>query len=243
MSMSTQRKREVRFAREQEVYDAIYEAVHNALLHRELIPVVPVGKQEQESKTAAVSRGAVPEPFEKSRRMEFGRGNVNGDGSAQTGNSFYQNAGKTGNYSSTSSFQAGNMLREQAVYQPKTFSKEEDALFAGTLKAAVEADEKAAAKSAGEAGNQASALSAAGNTESSDTEFEPKELEGVQPYGENSAQAIRQDMDVQGTQLQHEDTGNTVQNKEEPPRQLELFQEKLLAPESRSRHKLIGQLF
>ena len=237
------RKLEVRFARGAEVYDAIYEAVHNALLHRELIPVVPVGKEEQESKTAAVSRGAVPEPFEKSRRMEFGRGNVNGNGSAQTGNSFYQNAGKTGNYSSTSSFQAGNMLREQAGYQPKTFSKEEDALFAGTLKAAVEADEKAAAKSAGEAGNQASALSAAGNTESSDTEFEPKELEGVQPYGENSAQAIRQDMDVQGTQLQHEDTGNTVQNKEKPPRQLELFQEKLLAPESRSRHKLIGQLF
>lgn len=30
---------------------------------------------------------------------------------------------------------------------------------------------------------------------------------------------------------------------EEKPRQLELFEEKLLAPESRSRHKLIGQLF
>ena len=57
------RKLEVRFARGAEVYDAIYEAVHNALLHRELIPVVPVGKEERESKVAAVSRGAVPEPF------------------------------------------------------------------------------------------------------------------------------------------------------------------------------------
>ncbi len=53
------------------MYDAIYEAVHNALLHRELIPVVPVGKEERESKVAAVSRGAVPEPFEKSRRTEL----------------------------------------------------------------------------------------------------------------------------------------------------------------------------
>ncbi len=40
------------------MYDAIYEAVHNALLHRELIPVVPVGKEERESKVAAVSRGS-----------------------------------------------------------------------------------------------------------------------------------------------------------------------------------------
>ena len=174
------RKLEVRFARGAEVYDAIYEAVHNALLHRELIPVVPVGKEERESKTAAVSRGAVPEPFEKSRRMEFGRGN----GSAQTGNSFRQSAGTAsgvGNYSSSSGYQASNMLREQAVYQSKPFSKEEDALFAGTLKAAVEADEKAAAKSAGEAGNQAATgtVSALNNIESAKSEFEPKELEGA----------------------------------------------------------------
>ena len=30
---------------------------------------------------------------------------------------------------------------------------------------------------------------------------------------------------------------------QEPPKQLELFEERLLAPESRSRHRLIGQLF
>ncbi|MEI3411867.1 MAG: hypothetical protein V8Q57_00490 [Blautia sp.] len=37
--------------------------------------------------------------------------------------------------------------------------------------------------------------------------------------------------------------GSSESAQKEPPRQLELFQEKLLAPESRSRHKLIGQLF
>lgn len=31
--------------------------------------------------------------------------------------------------------------------------------------------------------------------------------------------------------------------KQEPPKQLELFEERFLAPESRSRHRLIGQLF
>ena len=234
------RKLEVRFARGAEVYDAIYEAVHNALLHRELIPVVPVGKEERESKTAAVSRGAVPEPFEKSRRMEFGRGNVNGNGSAQTGNSFRQSAGTAsgvGNYSSSSGYQASNMLREQAVYQSKPFSKEEDALFAGTLKAAVEADEKAAAKSAGEAGNQAATgtVSALNNIESAKSEFEPKELEG--------AKEIANAVDSETKELQTQSVEPVLQSEEAASEQLELFQEKLLAPESRSRHKLIGQLF
>ena len=38
-------KREVRFARETEVYTAIYETVRKVLTHRELIPQVSVGKR------------------------------------------------------------------------------------------------------------------------------------------------------------------------------------------------------
>ena len=251
------RKLEVRFARGAEVYDAIYEAVHNALLHRELIPVVPVGKEKPESKATAVSRGAVPEPFEKSRRTAFGHGNMTENGSVPLGNSLHHNTGKaseTESYSGGSGYHADSMLREQAIYQSKPFSKEEDALFAGTLKAAVEADEAELC---------------------------------TQSYDKRAAQAIQQDADMQEPQSQQEDTENAVQNREltntadsyvkdiqtqlaeqvslskeaapvlpkeslenamelsssEPPQQLELFQEKLLAPESRSRHKLIGQLF
>lgn len=134
----------MRFARGTEVYDAIYEAVHNALLHRELIPVVPVGKEERVPKAAAVSRGAVPEPFEKSRRPEPGYGNMAGN-LVQAGKPFLQNGGKmSGGYGSSSGYPFGSMLREQAVYQAKPFSKEEEALFAGTLKAAAQADEMAA---------------------------------------------------------------------------------------------------
>ena len=118
------RKLEVRFARGTEVYDAIYEAVHNALLHRELIPVVPVGKEERVPKAAAVSRGAVPEPFEKSRRPEPGYGNMAGN-LVQAGKPFLQNGGKmSGGYGSSSGYPFGSMLREQAVYQAKPFSKE-----------------------------------------------------------------------------------------------------------------------
>ena len=215
------RKLEVRFARGAEVYDAIYEAVHNALLHRELIPVVPVGKEERESKVAAVSRGAVPEPFEKSRRTELhceGAAEKAGRSSAGNNESCYSQAaektvltGKTaltektaptgkinssGSLVNSSGCQASSVLREQAIYQAKPFSKEEEALFAGTLKEAAEADKRADEKA-----------------EEKAEESEPGQSDPGTEYPS-----------VGG-------------------KQLELFQEKLLAPESRSRHKLIGQLF
>lgn len=276
------RKLEVRFARGAEVYDAIYEAVHNALLHRELIPVVPVGKEEREPKTAVVSRGAVPEPFEKSRRTEFGagsvpgntNGNVSGSGSVQTKSSYLQNAGKTassGNYSS-SGYQASSVLREQAIYQAKPFSKEEDALFAGTLKEAAEADEKAAAESQKQdrvetqencgtemPTNASTVLSIPNNVPNNNRlGLERNENEGgllsgeVPGNGEIHAESIPHIKADASSPKRIESVSDseavkpvpeTEPSSQEPPQQLELFQEKLLAPESRSRHKLIGQLF
>ena len=64
-------KREVRFARGAEVYDCIYETVHRALTRREMIPQVPVGKEEKkesELPKPKVKPGDIPEPFEKKRR-------------------------------------------------------------------------------------------------------------------------------------------------------------------------------
>lgn len=298
------RKLEVRFARGTEVYDAIYEAVHNALLHRELIPVVPVGKEERVPKAAAVSRGTVPEPFEKSRRLEPGCGNMAGN-PVQAGKPFLQNGGKmSGGYGSSSGYPFGSMLREQAVYQAKPFSKEEEALFAGTLKAAAQADEMAAdvgktndgSSQAGGAPNDMQDKPGAqlGNLETEQSAqtaqseaYTGKNLEsqGMTPVGQNmdksgmsgleagnSADFQPEDVQAQnpgqiaeqGTGFQAADTlllqrdsessaeaSSKVSDTEsgaepvsqESPQQLELFHEKLLAPESRSRHKLIGQLF
>lgn len=59
------RKLEVRFARGAEVYDGIFEAVHSALAHRELIPVVPAGKEEREKKAVPVNRAQFLSPLKK----------------------------------------------------------------------------------------------------------------------------------------------------------------------------------
>ena len=198
------RKLEVRFARGAEVYDAVYEAVHNALLHRELIPVVPVGKEEREAKTAAVKRGAVPEPFEKSRRTVPAPDNTVKNSSVP---------------------QASNILREQAIYQAKPFSKEEEALFAGTLKAATEADTRRTEQP---------------KIPETLPEVQKPKCPEILPEEEQSKcpETLPEEEQSKCPEIPPE-----VQKPLPEPQQLELFQEKLLAPESRSRHKLIGQLF
>ena len=255
------RKLEVRFARGAEVYDAIYEAVHNALLHRELIPVVPVGKEERESKVAAVSRGAVPEPFEKSRRTELhceGAAEKAGRSSAGNNESCYSQAaektvltGKTaltektaptgkinssGSLVNSSGCQASSVLREQAIYQAKPFSKEEEALFSGTLKEAAEADKRADEKAEEKAEEKA---------DKSADEKAAEDNISVERMNEADNQAETA-VSVNYEIPDKSEPGQSDPGTEYPSvggKQLELFQEKLLAPESRSRHKLIGQLF
>ena len=243
------RKLEVRFARGAEVYDAIYEAVHNALLHRELIPVVPVGKEERESKVAAVSRGAVPEPFEKSRRTELhceGAAEKAGRSSAGNNESCYSQAAEktaptgkitsSGSLGNSSGCQASSVLREQAIYQAKPFSKEEEALFAGTLKEAAEADkradEKAEEKAEEKADKSADEKAAEDNIS----------IERMNEADNQAETAVSVNYEIPDKS----EPGQSDPGTEYPSvggKQLELFQEKLLAPESRSRHKLIGQLF
>ena len=245
------RKLEVRFARGAEVYDAIYEAVHNALLHRELIPVVPVGKEERESKVAAVSRGAVPEPFEKSRRTELHyKGVAESTGRSNVGNNescYSQTAEKTaliektaptgkimssGSLVNSSGCQASSVLREQAVYQAKPFSKEEEALFSGTLKEAVEADKRADEKAEEKAYKSLDEKAAEDNISA----------ERMNDADNQAETAVSVNYEIPDKS----ELGQSEPDTEYPSvggKQLELFQEKLLAPESRSRHKLIGQLF
>lgn len=100
-------KREVRFAREQEVYDAVYDTVRGALSGREMIPSFMVGKTEEKPKEETVKRGEIPEPFETKRRAQ-----IYGNRAAETGAGY-------GNHSGA----------EKAVFSPS-----EEKLFSGTLK-------------------------------------------------------------------------------------------------------------
>ena len=172
-------KREVRFARETEVYTAIYETVRKAVTHRELIPQVSVGREEPASRSVQQKPGSIPEPFEVKRRQEM-------YGNRTVTEKTHTSPLRVAPYNSLT-----DSLRENSVYKSRPFTKEEEEMFSGTLKDAP--DDKSVP----------------------DAVSEPVPETPVKPAAPE----------------------------EEPPKQLEMFEERLLAPESRSRHKLIGQLF
>lgn len=61
-------KKEVRFSNEPLIYNAVYEAVTEALGRRELIP--KVREPEKKEPKPVIRRDEIPEPFEQKRRME-----------------------------------------------------------------------------------------------------------------------------------------------------------------------------
>ena len=222
-------KREVRFARETEVYAAIYETVRKVLTHRELIPQVSVGKDEPTSRTEQIKPGNIPEPFEVKRRQEmYGHPNRTANIASHAastasevrsstapvpsipynkptnGTASYGSAESAHNSSASSAdkYKHVDSLRENPVYESQPFTKEEEEMFSGTLKD--------------------------GRNENSVAETADYEV-----ISEKPAESAPPEVDNEPIKSQ----------KQEPPKQLELFEERLLAPESRSRHRLIGQLF
>ncbi|WP_144100651.1 DNA mismatch repair endonuclease MutL [Blautia luti] len=221
-------KREVRFARETEVYTAIYETVRKVLTHRELIPQVSVGKDEPTSRTEQIKPGNIPEPFEVKRRQEmYGHPNRTANIASHaaptasevrstapvpsipynkpTNGTTSYGSDETAHNSSASSadkYKRVDSLRENPVYGSQPFTKEEEEMFSGTLKDG--RNEKSAAETA-----------------------------DYEVISEKPAESALPDVDNEPIKSQEQ----------EPPKQLELFEERLLAPESRSRHRLIGQLF
>ena len=177
------RKKEVRFARGPEVYDAIYETVRRALTKREMIPQVSVGREEPKPvlKAPVQKSVEVPEPFEVKRRAE-----------------------KT------------EILREEPPAYHTPLTKEEEQMFSGTLKEREEKEEKKAEE----------------NTE-----------ENTKTIPETIAEKAEDKPAEEPLQEKEEQIQPAQKQEPKKEEQLEFFKEKLLAPESRSRHRLIGQLF
>ena len=184
-------KREVRFAREQEVYDAVYDTVHTALTRREMIPKVTLGTDEPVKKEAkeTVKSAAVPEPFEQKRREQIYKAGA-----------------------------ARSLVRESPVFTPL-----EETFFEGTLKKNQELDEAKSRQAA---------------VPPSKPEKEPEEKPGIKPEINTEIRS-----EIKPEEKQPELRQPEPELSEPKPKQLELFEEKLLSPQSRSRIRMIGQVF
>ena len=140
-------KREVRFAREQEVYEAVYDTVRKALMGREMIPKVTLGKSEP-VKEEPVKPSSVPEPFEKKRREQLcGHAEKEIKETGISGDRAYAGAGafvpeKTKSWMERPAYQS--TVKEPSVSysashttetkKPQVFSASEEDLFQGTLR-------------------------------------------------------------------------------------------------------------
>ena len=192
-------KREVRFAREQEVYDAVYDTVHTALTRREIIPKVTLGTDEPVKKEAkeTVKSATVPEPFEQKRREQFYKAGA-----------------------------ARSLVRESPVFTPL-----EETFFEGTMKKNQELDEAKSRQAA---------------VPPSKEEKEPEEKPGIKPEINTE---IRSEIKPEEKQTELRQAEMELSELKQPEvkepelKQLELFEEKLLSPQSRSRIRMIGQVF
>ena len=226
-------KMEVRFARGTEVYDAVYETVHKALTTREMIQTVPFGKEESVRKQSSlVKPGDIPEPFEMKRRAEMPEyrtqvsntvnrtSNVSIKGNDRTVSAPGTAMDKK-QISSYSTLPRGTItmaeqaVREQKIYQTKDpFTKAEEKLFEGTI---------------------------------NDKNIHEKQPDAMQVnMSQKATVSVNKNVvDSNENAETCDESTERVQEvkKQQKPQQLELFEEKLLAPESRSRHQLIGQIF
>lgn len=277
-------KREVRFAREQEVYEAVYDTVRRALTGREMIPKVTLGKSEPVKKEEPVKPSSVPEPFEKKRREQLcGHAEKEIKETGISGDRAYAGAGafvpeKTKSWMERPAYQS--TVKEPSVSysashttetkKPQVFSASEEDLFQGTLREKQEeelkretetklpAEENRELKNTGRS-QMKNTVPVSQNTnqkkehwisekekpESGDFLSEPAEITHTSDSPEKTAQNLETVISVEtepGISAAESDQNSHEMTAQEP-RQLELFEEKLLAPESRERIRLVGQIF
>ena len=209
-------KREVRFAREQEVYEAVYDTVRKALTKKEMIPSFTIGKEEKAPPQEVPKPADIPEPFETKRRETiYERNRPLREFSATYGEKISEDTApaKCNNteFSRNTDLQsppapagASSSIQDNK----EVFSREEEALFHGTLHQAVKSEEGC----------------------SEPEKIQRQEAPFSEPVPKDSQKAT-------------EKAGERTSASKSSPKQMELFEEKLLAPESRNKIRLIGQVF
>lgn len=187
-------KMELRFRNGEQVYQMLFQAISQALSHKELIPQVDLVKREEEKALEeAQKRAPHPEPFEVKRQAAMVQ-----------------------------------KSDESRTMQPQEPAKSR------TMQPPIYKSEAVYGKIAESRAELEPEIQAAAPVESRKLEQKQQELEQKQ-------QELEQKQQEQEQKQQEQEQKATGQA--EQPQQLDLFEEKLLEPKNRIRHKLIGQLF
>ena len=237
-------KMELRFQNGENVFRMVRDTVAEALRHKELIPKVELVEEERARKSVPEKRIPIPEPFEQNRMMQ-----------KRAEQSEQRRQQDSAGLFDTKRLAAGGaddfVLREMPEeYRMKTRPGEQPALKAtsqirsertGLLR--TEQRVEALQREEEQKNSQAVERAADGNG------YRVNEALTAllkQAPGEAAAAEIQSEVETQaGTGIPAEAEAPPAEMSELPEAagQMDLFEEKLLEPQSRSRHKLIGQLF
>ena len=236
-------KMELRFQNGENVFRMVRDTVAEALRHKELIPKVELVEEERARKSVPEKRIPIPEPFEQNRMMQ-NRAEQSEQKRQQDSAGLFD----------TKRLAAGGaddfVLREMPEeYRMKTRPGEQPALKAtsqirsertGLLR--TEQRVEALQREEELKNSQELERAADGNSYRVNEALTAllKQEPGVEAAG------IQSEVETQaGTGIPPEAEAPLAEMSELPEAegQMDLFEEKLLEPQSRSRHKLIGQLF
>ena len=222
-------KMELRFQKQQAVYDAVFEAIHRRLLDQELIPQVTLPEPKQPEKAKEQS----PSPFLLKPKSGSGQSAAPVSRPISLPDTDSTASEDTANTRIHSSVQSP--VQSSAKAEPET--KDED-YFIRKMRERVMSyhNRSSSAEITGK-----SAIFRSGDQGQEDRiKNAVKETETVLQKASPLQRAITPQMQTPPEQLK--ENGNyTVEQK--PPKQLDLFEENLLKREIRAEYRLIGQVF
>ena len=229
-------KMELRFSDQEGMYRLVYETVRNALVGREMIPDVHVGKEAPAPKEPP-KKESFPEPFEVKRReamMQEKRAEAK-----KTAATIYATPGTN----ATKTEAAASIVRERPNYS----SSREEGGFAKSLYEVPEnllkpterkVDEQAEMeKWTSEGKNPALKLQARPAT--NDTTAAPSAAMETPTSAKPAEAELPPESPIPPAVLSESEPATSVQS----PKQMDLFEEKLLSKEHIKEHRIIGQLF
>lgn len=229
-------KMELRFSDQEGMYRLVYETVRNALVGREMIPDVHVGKEAPAPKEPP-KKESFPEPFEVKRReamMQEKRAEAK-----KTAATIYATPGTN----ATRTEAAASIVRERPNYS----SSREEGGFAKSLYEVPEnlikpterkVDEQAEMeKWTSEGKNPALKLQARPAT--NDTTAAPSAAMETPTSAKPAEAELPQESPIPPAVPSESEPATSVQS----PKQMDLFEEKLLSKEHIKEHRIIGQLF
>ena len=227
-------KMELRFSDQEGMYRLVYETVRNALTGREMIPDVRVGK-EAAAKQEMPKKESFPEPFEVKRRESMKKETPSSSPSMLRERSGYSSSREEGGFAKSLYEVPEKLLKpaerkvDEQAEMKKWAAEGKNPALKLQAKPALTApvSENTVPAAASSAAAEASALSTA-------------------PASSAEAAVLAAATSSKETEAAHAPTASSTETETmpaEPPKQMDLFEEKLLSKEHIKEHRIIGQLF